>query len=581
VSRLPPLLQPWIEELTQLPDEVADAVGAWLPRLSLLVGPLRGAPTLGDGEPDGFDGLSRRGSWERLLTSEWAIADAAPLEFLRRAAQREQLFLKPRRLEPAGSRRSVLLLDAGPMQLGGPRLAQLAALVVFARRAAAAGAEFGWGVLQGGPQPLKVLDEDSLAALAIRRTLAEVSADELAAWRVELEDVDDLWIARSALDAYALDGARVLALDEVAEPDRRFVRVRASIELELPLPDADAGAQLLRGLKPKAQQKRHTTAPIDATHGLRFSQDGHRLLAVQPRGDRRRIVAFHVPDNSRAKPGKPRFVEASADTPIGGVSFRGKRFGVVVRSGEQLQWFNDRVYGWRDPQPVGPASRLPFERGQLRPMVEYALPSGQRAWSLVGAEGQLHWSDPNVATGSTAAVQLWPDVLDGFVVASGEAGAVELARYDRHGRVATARRFEADEPEAVFGFPGWGLSHAEWGLCAVREAANRWRLHFADHHERRNDVPMRVFGDVVAAARDFRHEFNVPGLVTLDAERRRLTLHRVSGGSRPLASFPAPVACLAVNALRPQIAVLLQTGELRVRSIQEDCDLLVIHPEAP
>ncbi len=85
------------------------------------------------------------------------------MEFFRRAASREQLFHRLLCREPAGIRRSVVLLDAGPFQLGAPRLAQMAALVVFARRAAQGRADLSWGVLQDPHRRLRPFDPDALA----------------------------------------------------------------------------------------------------------------------------------------------------------------------------------------------------------------------------------------------------------------------------------------------------------------------------------------------------------------------------------------------------------------------------------
>ena len=69
-------------------------LGPWLQRLSLAMGPLRAERHLGSGNPDGVGGLSRRGTYERLLVSEWLFADELPDEFARRAAMQEHLFLE-------------------------------------------------------------------------------------------------------------------------------------------------------------------------------------------------------------------------------------------------------------------------------------------------------------------------------------------------------------------------------------------------------------------------------------------------------------------------------------------------------
>src|SRR5690349_8014918 len=101
---LPPLLQPWAGWLALFPDDLAATLGQLLLRLQPLVGPLRRHAARVAVEPAGVGDIVRRGSYERLLLSEWAMADGAPDEFLRRAANNELLFTGP---EPANSETSL------------------------------------------------------------------------------------------------------------------------------------------------------------------------------------------------------------------------------------------------------------------------------------------------------------------------------------------------------------------------------------------------------------------------------------------------------------------------------------------
>ncbi|MGZ3458625.1 MAG: hypothetical protein ACXU86_08980, partial [Archangium sp.] len=150
--RLPEALRPWAAHLSLLPEDLALSLGAHVARLAAALGPLRARDEREGGEPQGYDGLTRRGSPERLLMSEWLMALEAPDEFVRRAAFGEQAYLRPAFRQPRGGHRTVALLDAGPDQLGAPRIAHLALLVVLARRAEAVGASFSWAVLQSSPQ---------------------------------------------------------------------------------------------------------------------------------------------------------------------------------------------------------------------------------------------------------------------------------------------------------------------------------------------------------------------------------------------------------------------------------------------
>src|ERR1041385_5936816 len=145
---LPPSLAPWSAYLRIFPEEVSLALGPIIQRLAMLIGSPLPRLNENEGEPDGFDGLNRRGTYERLLLSEWMLADEIEDEFMRRAVMGEHLFLNRAHSAPVGTRASMALFDAGPSQLGSPRIAHLAALIVLANRADAANSTFSWGVLQ-------------------------------------------------------------------------------------------------------------------------------------------------------------------------------------------------------------------------------------------------------------------------------------------------------------------------------------------------------------------------------------------------------------------------------------------------
>jgi hypothetical protein len=151
---LPRALQPWQRELSFFPKDLAIAVGGIIDRLALLVGPLISPDGAGRNDPDGLDGIGRRGSFERLLTTEWALAEEVPLEFLRRVSTGELSFLQIAHRKPTVARKCVALFDIGPDQRGGPRIVHLALLILLAQRAQAGGASFSWGILQDSPTQL-------------------------------------------------------------------------------------------------------------------------------------------------------------------------------------------------------------------------------------------------------------------------------------------------------------------------------------------------------------------------------------------------------------------------------------------
>lgn len=229
---LPRALMPWAEWLDLFPTELIAPVGELVRRLDLAIGPLRTPTQPGQGEPNGFDGIARRGDYDRLLLSEWLLADEAPDEFLRRAAMNEHVFLEPARIAPAGARCSVALFDAGPNQLGAPRLAHLAALIVLARRAQAIGAQFQWGLLQEEERNLhSEVTRGSLSHLLKARSLREARDEDVAAWRVQaasLVGVEDCWLigGKRLQELPSAQGARLLQVADPLEPESQFLNIR-------------------------------------------------------------------------------------------------------------------------------------------------------------------------------------------------------------------------------------------------------------------------------------------------------------------------------------------------------------------
>ena len=106
---LPPSLAPWAGYLNIFPAEVSLALGPMIQRVSMLIGSPQPRLNEKEGEPDGFDGLNRRGTYERLLLSEWMLADELEDEFIRRAVMGEHLFLNRAHSSAVGTRSSLAL----------------------------------------------------------------------------------------------------------------------------------------------------------------------------------------------------------------------------------------------------------------------------------------------------------------------------------------------------------------------------------------------------------------------------------------------------------------------------------------
>lgn len=308
--RLPALLRPWADWLALFPPENAAPLGELLLRLSPLVGPLRRRAVAVAVEPAGIGDIVRRGHYERLLIGEWALLDAAPDEFVRRAGSGELLFTGPEPADSEHSLRSVALFDAGPAQLGAPRLAHIALFILLARRAELAGATFEWGVLQEPGRLYAADGGDALRRLLGARTLSVLDQDGMAQWDEMLgAPIDDGWLVgdAGALRPAALRSAALVRCGWLGdELEVTLTGQGQSRTVALPLPAPDDGVRLLR--KP-------FEAPAKPL-GMHVPAGVHSLKRAPMFGNQRgwvgvpmvdgSVTLYHVPDSLQAKPGRPR-----------------------------------------------------------------------------------------------------------------------------------------------------------------------------------------------------------------------------------------------------------------------------------
>ncbi|MEY3213338.1 MAG: hypothetical protein RIT28_3819, partial [Pseudomonadota bacterium] len=304
-----PSLAPWSRELDGLAPKAVALLTVVLPRVQRLLDAAEGADAAQHGDPDGLDGLARRGPFERLLLSEWALADAVPEEFLRRAAMNELLFTKQAtRSQAPPPRRRVLILDAGPGSLGAPRLVQLALVLAAARRARERGQVVAFGCMGRAEDGLiEGLSEASIRALLSWRTLHEPPQDAHTRWAAVLGDaaIDGLWVCGDGdFNRAAPPGwATVTVQEPFGEPDALVVEVsrggRALGSVRLPTPEGAALAETLADpfKGPTAPKPPVVTnkAPADDwitldPRYLRFVALGNYLIFR--RGDRRVTAAL-------------------------------------------------------------------------------------------------------------------------------------------------------------------------------------------------------------------------------------------------------------------------------------------------
>lgn len=241
------------------------------------------------GEPAGWSGLTRRGSWDRLNHSEWALAEAAPEEFVRRAGQGELNFWET--AQQAGAQQELLWcwLDVGPDQLGACRLVQLALLFYLQHLVTG---KFCWGCIQH-PQT----GYDALGPEEVRHYLRSRSCDP-GRRPPDLPGVN-LWCIGSPawLSQVPASFHKIALTQQGPETVELSYGPR---RLSLQLPPGERAARLLRD--PFSQVREPARTTLQTGGELGFSGDGRKLALVEGNA----ITMIPLPSSVSEPPGKVR-----------------------------------------------------------------------------------------------------------------------------------------------------------------------------------------------------------------------------------------------------------------------------------
>lgn len=596
---LPRPLAPWGSYLSIFPRDLALSLGPVLQRLSSAVGPLKVRRSSGEGEADGFDGLTRRGSYERLLASEWLLADEAPDEFMRRAVTGEHIFLRVNHPAPGGSRVSVAIFDAGPGQLGSPRIAQLAALIVLARRAEAAGVRFAWGILQDPEGPLfSEVTEAGVLRLLQARTPHEASDEQVQAWRDRMrawKELDDLWIVGPPRlgGMPTTRGASVLQVWDTLDPEMRRVAVKVRrgqgttpAEVSLELPEDAACVRLLRDpFAASAAAPRHLAPALVPVSNLIFAANASKLFARAAGGG---LVGFPIPNSPRADAGAPRHYDPRPGAPPVAVGVAGKRVAVATsQEGVLVPWYYQKR-GGASPGAAWPSDADALFRdalpGDVQPILQPLLTVGGHSFVL-DAEGALYRMEEMSAAGAGRALVRLAERVTAVAVVAGQLAFVEPASAAGPARIATvagsappatAVTLEGVGESAVFGaFFGYGgrLAHPEHGLAAIEHSGGQWEL--LSSRGRPFLIPF-AGTRVVGVARDAQR--GEPGLLLLEEDRRTLLLAGLSW-TRKLPPAAAEITHVTASSAAPHYACTTLSGEIVMSSFDHDAPLFRLIPE--
>ena len=581
MTDLPPALRPWRSTLAALPPHVPMVLGPWLARLARPIGPLRRSRSTDDGPPDGFTGLSRRGPYERLVMTEWLLADTLPEEFIRRAAAKEHLFLQLARQEPAGGLRSVILFDAGPSQLGAPRLVHLAALVVFAQRAKDAGADLRFGVLQTAPEPLAEFNTATAERLMQSRSSRPPTAADWQSWLTAVSEgptpIDDLWVVGGPdVAAWAAEaGAGHLQPEDLLYAHERAVEVRVqkgttTQSLTLHLPYVGDCIRIFRAPYKARTQDPPPVANVRAL-GMRFSWDARNLLMRTADG----ICALRVPRHSGETGTLPRHLMIEDDEILAADNFK-RDFVVLVASGTNLllRYFNRRG---KPSYHRDIADNLHFVRpgadhqmGPLIPLrLRYAMSPRLLTFDALNSAyiirdnaltGLLSHGLQATRTNGTTCV---------LATAPKESSTVNMHPISSSGDVQSSRHLRVFSPAQAY----FGATPAHRPpLVAYRVGFDQWT--FVD----RGDVVTADASRVVGATlHPFAKIGRMPSLVMVSDDRRSLQIV----GPGPLAQtvrVPFEITEAIVASAHPLLAVRSEFGAVRVIRLD---DLAVVAEVQP
>lgn len=487
---LPDALRGWSPWLAAMDAHLALQLSPLLQRLQLFFGAQLGGQLHGQPETDGLGDVQRRGDYERLLHSEWLLAEDMPEEFLRRAGSQEHVFLTLQQRPRKSQRLLVVLFDAGPAQWGAARLVHLASWIVLARRVQEAGAELRWGILQQpgvlyqGHDPAQ-----QLLRLLEQRDVGGVSPAHWQHWQQALQreglQPAECWLIGSHLHAQQLRGSlcshqlRVQrALDEQyldLELQHR-ARVRT---LQLSLPDRRAGSRLLRGafvLPPGRTEA--PSARLAVTAAPVFSLDGQQLCV--PLQDEPGLMIFQVRGQGRRQRRHKKQLWSPAASALS-LFFAGHSAAALLSRDQQLQfWKLEHLGAVARP----PAARFAAqEGGALLPSACIERDGVQRLFLLMRDQSLLYWARDSeggpaqLQTLDTGVLAMQQLDAHSIVYARREQTDIVLQRASINGRFGQYR-LRAEGERLLLSDGPWHHHFQALALCAAPHARRQlWRIY--------------------------------------------------------------------------------------------------------
>lgn len=536
--QLPAALAPWASYLSLFPTVLSESLAPVVQRLERVLGPAESAMFSESDEPEGYDGIARRGSYERLLISEWLLADELPDEFLRRHTAGEQSFLELARKTPTGQPRIVALFDSGPNQLGSPRIAQLAMLIVLARRADSMGRSLQWGILQ---KPLTGLHSGvtklEMETFLNQRSIEEVTAADVQSWldQCKGELANTYVIGGKRLSKFFLQTkAARLTVEDVLEPEIQALQTSfkahggKEVNFRLPLPAPSLCTRLLRDpfvSVPKATK----TGKLNLT-ALPDGQIMHNGLAhFLARTGIGSVISYKTPRNPTDGTLKQRIYSNASHRPViaAGIDLC-NRAAILVNCTDE-RTLHIEMIGGRDQYETIQA-KLPFslsedEMSGKKPLVVLAKSPftryNERACLVLNEhliEMRLERSDAETCSvlKSSFSTNLW---LKGRGVLYARECISPGSSFTRLDYVDSGRTLQKKLPADLKNIHiGYGGRHQDthFGLVAYESGAGLWTVSNLN-----GDTVVEVPLDCTVFGVVGKWLENTPGLIVLDATRKR------------------------------------------------------------
>jgi hypothetical protein len=594
---LPPSLASWAGYLKIFPEEVSLALGPIIQRVSMLIGSPQARLNEKEGEPDGFDGLNRRGTYERLLLSEWMLADELEDEFMRRAVMGEHLFLNRVHSSPVGTRASLALFDAGPSQLGSPRIAHIAALIVLANRADSTRSTFSWGVLQQPETPVfRDVNAGNILTLLAARSHREVTDNQVAAWEKQLatwSGLDDVWLigGRRLSRIQTEKRSSRLYVEDVLEPGKRELTLSCigasglSSEVTLELPKNNISTRLLRDPFAAAVPEIQKTAASTYTGSdLLFDMTGTKLFTRTAKWG---VSAFNVPNSPRAGAGRPRRYHTRKWLPVCAVGKAGRAIALI--SPEER--FVNLEYCRQAPIKLPPGSYTGYnsnvffapaaDDGPLMPC--FSLSGGGEIAAVDGAGSLFRFSvlkgEPKSIGSRRLAGTVHLIATDVLAVNVVNSRLVYVGRQwpDNECRIVSGEGMRTttlnEKPlRAFFGQP-LHLGHPEFGLLALEQTESQWLVIGDQEHVLEKPAGAKVFGVLIDVCGHIEL-----GLLSLEDDLKTVTF-KGRNEQREILRAHAPVEHIALCQRDPYVAYATVAGEIVIHSVRHGADLCRYAPE--